>query len=462
MIGFRERNQQGSLLAVSLVITGLALLLAYFWHPYTLYVDGQAHSVQAIASTPRQLYARLGIPILPEDRLSLSADESSLVLPSRLDLQRARPVRLVTPDGEEFLQTAERFPANILLSLGIKPFPKDILLRDGEAIDLSLPLPPGRSELLVWQPARQIALEIDGRGMDIFTQQRTLGAALEEQGIIPGASDSLSPSPNCPVSDGMHVQLHRARTLRVDLPGSSTEILSAQQSLAGALHEAGLSPQGLDEVGADMAADLSASGSISLKRVDERLEFTREETPYQNSYVEDPEGELDTLSVLEAGQLGIVVNRTRSQMAGGETLASQSEGPWKASDPVDGVLGMGTIPVLKKAVVDGEEIEYWRKVSVYATGYMPSALGGDDHTASGLKLTKGIIAVTVPWYRAMKFQQVYVQGYGYGTIADTGGGIPGRPWIDLGFDDHNYVSWHHWTTMYFLAPIPAWVPLSLP
>ena len=57
MIGFRERNQQGGLLAISLVITGLALLQAIFgtltpstWWP--------AHSIQAIAITPRQLYAR--------------------------------------------------------------------------------------------------------------------------------------------------------------------------------------------------------------------------------------------------------------------------------------------------------------------------------------------------------------------------------------------------------------------
>ena len=201
---------------------------------------------------------------------------SSLVPPSRL-ICKGRPP--VTPDGEEFYKP-RAFPANILYRWESSPS-QDILLRDGEAIDLSQPLPPGRSELLVWQPAQQITLEIDGHGMDIFTQQRTLGAALEEQGIIPGASDTLSPSPNSPVSDGMHVQLHRARTLRVDLPGVSTEILSAQQSLAGALSEAGLSPQGLDEVGADMAADLSASGSVSLKRVDERLEFAGKKLPEQ-------------------------------------------------------------------------------------------------------------------------------------------------------------------------------------
>ena len=43
-----------------------------------------------------------------------------------------------------------------------------------------------------------------------------------------------------------------------------------------------------------------------------------------------------------------------------------------------------------------------------------------------------------------------------------GGGIPGRYWIDLGFDDSNYESWHFWTTLYFLTPVPGYIPVVLP
>jgi 3D (Asp-Asp-Asp) domain-containing protein len=62
----------------------------------------------------------------------------------------------------------------------------------------------------------------------------------------------------------------------------------------------------------------------------------------------------------------------------------------------------------------------------------------------------------------MKLQPVYVPGYGRGIIADTGGGIPGRYWIDLGYDDENYESWHFWTTLYFLTPVPGYIPVVLP
>ena len=29
-------------------------------------------------------------------------------------------------------------------------------------------------------------------------------------------------------------------------------------------------------------------------------------------------------------------------------------------------------------------------------------------------------------------------------------------------DDSNYVGWHYWTTLYFLTPVPAYIPTVLP
>jgi len=166
--------------------------------------------------------------------------------------------------------------------------------------------------------------------------------------------------------------------------------------------------------------------------------------------------------VIVPGQVGLVVTRTRVRLEDGKEVASFTEGPWKASDPQDGVLGRGTKVVVRTETIDGETIEYWRKVTVYATSYSPRALGGDNITASGMILTKGIIAVRTSWYSVMQFQPVYVPGYGRGIIADTGGGIDGRYWIDLGYDDSNYVGWHYWTTLYFLTPVPAYIPIVLP
>ncbi len=156
------------------------------------------------------------------------------------------------------------------------------------------------------------------------------------------------------------------------------------------------------------------------------------------------------------------MTRERLRLEDGVEKGKMVEGPWKASDPQDGVLGRGTKVVVRTETINGETIEYWRKVTVYATSYKPSSQGGGTGTASGIPLTKGIIAVTRAWYLGMKFQPVYVPGYGRGIIADTGGGIPGRYWIDLGYDNENYESWHFWTTLYFLTPVPSYIPVVLP
>jgi hypothetical protein len=48
---------------------------------------------------------------------------------------------------------------------------------------------------------------------------------------------------------------------------------------------------------------------------------------------------------------------------------------------------------------------------------------------------------------------MYVPGYGQAEAADVGGGVHGR-WIDLGYDDGNFINWHQYVTVYFLTPVP--------
>jgi 3D (Asp-Asp-Asp) domain-containing protein len=90
-------------------------------------------------------------------------------------------------------------------------------------------------------------------------------------------------------------------------------------------------------------------------------------------------------------------------------------------------------------------------MKMYATSYHPAALGGDNVTATGEILTKGVVAVDP---RIIKLRsQLFVPGYGVGSAFDTGGGIISRR-IDLGFDDSNYESMSKWVDVYLLWPPP--------
>jgi hypothetical protein len=49
---------------------------------------------------------------------------------------------------------------------------------------------------------------------------------------------------------------------------------------------------------------------------------------------------------------------------------------------------------------------------------------------------------------------MYVPGYGLARAGDTGGGVKGK-FVDLGFSDDDYESWHWWTDIYLLIPVPS-------
>jgi 3D (Asp-Asp-Asp) domain-containing protein len=94
---------------------------------------------------------------------------------------------------------------------------------------------------------------------------------------------------------------------------------------------------------------------------------------------------------------------------------------------------------------------------MYATSYSPSRAGTSPDapwygiTASGQRLRKGLVAIDINY---IPFgTRMYVPGYGNAEAADIGGGVRGR-WIDLGYEDSNFVNWHQYVTVYFLTPVP--------
>ncbi len=447
--------------AAVLILFGLNLFVIDRLRDYTILLDGERYQLTTIAFTPRQLLKQVGYSPLPNDQVWPKPDQINLSF-TLVTITRARPITILTPDQTYRLTSAELRPANLLLEAGLRLFPHDLIEQNDSLIDPYAPLPAGQEAVFTFRPAKKIELSLNGQALNIFTQANSLSAALMEAGIELSENSTVSRPLDRPLDQLTQVTIATGRPIVVDSPAGSVHGFSSARTVGEALSDLGLSLQGLDQAVPPETDPLPSNGFIKINRVSETIAFQTIETAFNNTYQEDPEAELDTVSTLVPGQLGLVVTRVRTKNENGREVSALSEGPWKASDPIDGVLGRGAKPVVRTEVVDGVTLEYWRKVTVYATGYMPSSQGNHTGTASGLPLTKGIIAVILPWYRDMKFQKVYVPGYGYGTIADTGGGIPGRYWIDLGFDDSNYESWHHWTTLYFLTPIPAFIPTVLP
>ena len=205
-------------------------------------------------------------------------------------------------------------------------------------------------------------------------------------------------------------------------------------------------------------APLPISDTIRVVRVHEEISLETE--PLAFGFLTQPldDVELDTQQVVQVGEYGLTAKRVRVVFEDGVEVARQTEDEWVAREPKPRIVGYGTKINIRTLEIPGGTIEYWRAVNVYASTYSPCHSGGDKcypNTSSGKPVQKGMIAVTLPWYRYMQGLPAYVPNYGFGSIEDVGGGLPDRYWIDLGYSDEDWVGWGGWTTIYFLTPVPA-------
>ena len=163
--------------------------------------------------------------------------------------------------------------------------------------------------------------------------------------------------------------------------------------------------------------------------------------------------------------------RTRIRYEDGKEVSRETEDEKVLREPQDRIVARGSQIVL--APVGGNApYEYWYATEMYATWYSPcnSGTGGCSYgTASGARAGQGIVAVDYSIYSYLAGMQVYIPGYGFATIGDTGGGpiietalgVPRTKWIDLGYNDDNLGKLSGWVTVYFLAPAPAEIPYFL-
>lgn len=451
-------------LAVFLILAGVGVLLMGLPRPVTIVYQDHAYVVQTSAFTVSGALQDAGLRVQNADQVQ-PAPESWLG-DEAIYLQPARPV-FWSLDGQTLAEVAwssERIPANLLAARGVKLFPGDRVFWNGQMVDPDQALPYAPQYILQYQAALPLRILDNGTERLAFAPPGSLAGALWESGVRLRGTDFISTEPGAPFTSPVSVVVERSRTVTIHYAGGEIETLTSAATVGQALSEAGIALQGLDySIPAD-DRPLPLDGEIRVVRVREEIVLEQTAIPFTNQYVADPELQLDSTRVVEAGQPGVEVSRVRARFEDGKEVSRVSEAQWVASPPKDQQLAYGTKIVIMTKQTPTGTISYWRAVRVYATSFAPCKYPNGRcswSTASGIRLTTGIVAVPLAWwYLGMSRQPVYVDNYGPGIIGDTGG-MTGH-WIDLGYDDANYVGWYSYTTIYFLTPVPANVPWILP
>lgn len=452
-------------LGTALIVLSLGLFFA-LGRSVTLMVDGQAQSLRTRALTVGGALRQAGIVVGAADELTPPA--GTLLTGQPINLVHARPVQIwLTPGDQRVdLLTSAQTASGILAAAGLQLGPADSLLLNGQPITPDAPLP---FPALVIQVRRAINIQLNENGtpQSFLSSAATLGQALAQAGIQLRPADRLTPSPETPLTADLSAELRRAQPLTIQVQGQRIHAFSAAETVGAALAGAGIALQGLDTSQPAEDAPLPADGNIRVVRVREEVSISQSYLPFGKQYVQDPETELDQTRIISAGSPGILLSRERVRYEDEVEVSRQAETQWQARAPQDEQIGYGTQVVVKTLDTEYGPVEYWRAVTVYITSYSPCNVGTPGkcsyNSASGMPVQHGLIAVSVPWYRSMLGQRLYVPGYGVGTVGDTGPGMPdGRYWIDVAYSDADYVGWHYTRTIYFLTPVPDVIPWILP
>ena len=447
------------------IIFGVLLIRVSVTRKITVIVDEVPFTLETSALKVSGVLRAANLTVTDVDQV-IPQTNQWLGKETEIHVTTAQPVTILTDKGKYTLLTAERVPANILEELEIDFDSMDRVLLDGEIIDPTIPLDIHAPITLQYKQAVKIDIEIDSVTQAIFTNQLTLGDALEAASIDLSPHDWVSMDLMTPVDQPISVTIRRAQPVTVKVGDTLYSGETAATTVGRALMDIGLPLQNLDFSIPEEGNPIPEDHEIEIVRVSEDVVIATDEIAYESEYVEDPETGLDQYSIVQPGQVGLYATRERVQYVNGEETSRSTEGTWQASDAQNELLGYGTKVVIRTEVVDGVTIEYWRKKYVYATSYEPCDNQGNCHdgTAGGYPLQMGIIAVTPQWYSvpnglAMADLPVYVPGYGRAIVGDVGGGISGTPWIDVAYRPEDDFTWDaHWLTMYFLTPVPNWYP----
>ena len=446
------------ILSAALVLTGGWLVVLGMGKAVTLVVDGQQRYLVTSAFTVGGLLKAENISVGEQDYLQPEADQwiknSSVIL-----LERGSQIHIQTDDSSKILLSTERFPANLLSLAGVRLYPGDRLLADGQP---ALPDQKLASRLThSIQVRRAVPLylvDLGSQARTIYSAAATLGQALWEAGITLYNSDRISPGLETPLSGSFQATLTRSREVVIQTKSGQVKTRLAAASVGEALNAAGLAPQGLDYSQPPLESPLPVDGQIRLVRVEESVQLEQKLLPFETLYQPVAELDVDAQQILQAGESGVIAQRIYVRSEDGKEVSHKVESQWMAREAKPRIIGYGT-KVIKRTLDTLEgQITYWRSLTMYATSYSPCRLGKPNYchetTATGAILQKGIVAVTRANFATYGNTQVFIPGYGFAIVADIGAGIPGKEWVDLGYSDKDWVQWGQNVTVYFLWPPP--------
>jgi len=366
------------------------------------------------------------------------------------------------------ISASETVPLAILAEAGIITKPTDRVLVNGVPYSLEDNISLDGNWYLQHRRAVPVTLISPHGEQEIQTSALTVGDFLKENGFALSIHDEVTPALTSPVTDSMTITFSPAQALSITSGESTLNIHSTARTVGEALAEAGIPLMGLDTSLPAENEPLPANGQITVTRVTESISVELQSIPFSTEETESEDVAFGEQEILQAGENGVEMVRTRIRYENGVEVSRTEEDKTILKEPVKQIVANGSKIVLSEVGGDAPyQYWYATQMYASWYSPCNSGTGGCSYgTASGARAGYGIAAVDYSYYSYFAGMRVYIPGYGIATIGDTGGGpiietafgVPRYQWIDLGYDDNNIGGLSGWVTVYFLEPAPAEIP----
>jgi uncharacterized protein YabE (DUF348 family) len=445
------------LMGAATVFAAAAVYLLLTSSPtYTIRDGDKTVPIAGQFETVGELLAAADIEVRPEDNVEPAVVELSHPEVT-VKIERSSPVTVRTTQATSTIWTLEQSLAGFLQEIGAELKQTDPVFADGALIPHfalgNTPLPK------IVEIGRFHTVSIlDGRQRQLVrTPAPTVAAALHEVGIVLETGDTVDPGIHESLSNEMVITIERAFSVAIQADGDTILYRGLQTRASDVLAEAGIVVSELDYTIPGDDVILGPDDFVRLVRVTEDFRTEDVFVPFQVIWQATDTLPLDSQALVSSGTDGILRRRLRVRYEDGKEVESTLDGEWVAREPVNEVIGYGTRIELNSVNTEEGPRDYWRVVRMRVTSYTAASSGKQPsdpdygQTASGVRAGFGVVAIDrniVPFR-----SHVYVPGYGIGFAGDTGGGVRGR-WIDLGYDEDQFVSWSGYVEVYFLTPVP--------
>jgi uncharacterized protein YabE (DUF348 family) len=436
----------------------------------TLVVDGKSSQVTTHALTVRGALRSNGIKLTPLDQVYPAAS-SSLAQVTEIKLQRSHPIQVWNDRTQTLtsVETAATVPAEILVTAGILPGAGDIIRVNGLVVPFDQPLAIAGPFVLQYTPGITLTVSVDGAESTFNTAASSVGAALWEHRITLHGGDALSQSFTGSIDLQNALTVTRARPLVITADGRDISTFATAATVGEVLAKVGITLQDLDFSKPAETDPLPEDGRITIVRVREEVLREQQSIAYETETQTDNTLESGVTQMITAGENGLQVVQVRIRYEDGKEVSRTTEETVLLKEPVTAVVAAGSKLIQQSTDVGGVPVNYYKAITVTATSYSPCNSGTGTcypKTAMGTTVKRGVLAVDPAWWPLLKGTQIYVPGYGTGTVQDTGSYPGTHYWIDLGYTDAEFAAAGQKTffnlTVYLLGPFPEGTNLELP